>query len=61
MHRRLQLHYGAGYGLSYESILGEGTTVTVKFAIEPLPVKDTSREYSIDGLEDTLGEKGEGP
>ena len=37
VHRRLQLHYGSEFGLSYESILGEGTIVTVKFRNEPEP------------------------
>ncbi|WP_426445839.1 sensor histidine kinase [Paenibacillus sp. S-38] len=31
VHRRLQLHYGRAYGLSYESSPGAGTTVTVRF------------------------------
>ncbi|AFC31077.1 histidine kinase internal region [Paenibacillus mucilaginosus 3016] len=31
VHRRLQLHYGRDYGLTYESGPGEGTTVTVRF------------------------------
>lgn len=31
VHRRLQLHYGSGYGLAYDSTEGSGTTVTVTF------------------------------
>ena len=27
---RLQLYYGKNYGISYESVLGEGTTATIK-------------------------------
>lgn len=44
VHYRLRLHYGQGYGLSYESILGEGTTVTVKFAVPPLPAREASKD-----------------
>lgn len=34
VHRRIQLHYGIEYGLSFESTVGEGTTVKIYL---PLP------------------------
>lgn len=30
VHERIMLEYGSGYGLSYRSIPGEGTLVTVR-------------------------------
>jgi two-component system sensor histidine kinase YesM len=38
VHERLQLYFGAQYGLSYKSTLGEGTTVTIRFPkiLQPL-------------------------
>jgi two-component system sensor histidine kinase YesM len=32
VHRRLQLHYGAEYGLTYESTMSAGTRVTARFS-----------------------------
>lgn len=34
VHQRIQLHYGANYGLQFTSVVGQGTTVSVKL---PLP------------------------
>ncbi|WP_019909327.1 sensor histidine kinase [Paenibacillus sp. HW567] len=45
VHRRLRLHYGPGYGLTYESKLGQGTTVTVRFAVQPPLAEVSSKEY----------------
>lgn len=38
VHKRLRFYYGERYGLSFESVLGEGTSVTVRIPkqIEPL-------------------------
>ena len=35
VNQRIRLHYGEGYGLSYESIEGMGTVVNVRLACEP--------------------------
>ena len=45
VHRRIQLHYGAEYGLSFESTMGEGTTVNIHL---PLPEMDRERESGED-------------
>ena len=45
VHRRIQLHYGAEYGLSFESSVGEGTTVNIHL---PLPEMDQERESGED-------------
>ena len=34
VHRRIQLHYGMAYGLSFESEVGVGTTVTITLPLE---------------------------
>ena len=39
VHRRIRLHYGGEYGLSFESAEGEGTTVSIH-----LPLPDPYRE-----------------
>lgn len=36
VHSRLQLYFGDGYGLSYQSVLGEGTVATVYFPFQPM-------------------------
>lgn len=39
VHRRLQLHYGPQYGLTYQSAEGLGTTVTVVFPLQAKEMK----------------------
>ncbi len=46
VHRRIQLHYGIEYGLSFESTVGEGTTVHIHL---PLPEMSRERENREDG------------
>lgn len=50
VHRRIRLHYGGEYGLSFESRVGEGTTVSIH-----LPMPDLFRE-SRERKEDAEGE-----
>ncbi len=49
VHRRIRLHYGGEYGLSFESAEGEGTTVSIH-----LPLPDPYRERR-SGTADTEG------
>ncbi|HZK70546.1 MAG TPA: sensor histidine kinase, partial [Clostridia bacterium] len=36
IHERIELHFGIGYGLSFKSNLGRGTTVEIRIAMEKL-------------------------
>ena len=38
--RRLRLLYGEAYGLTYESVLGQGTTVYVRIPLQAVPPDD---------------------
>jgi len=53
---RLQLYYGEGYGLSYESTVGEGTVVTVSILRGEQDIRSEEHTKSIMEAEEVLPE-----
>ena len=45
VHRRIQLHFGAEYGLNIESIRNKGTTVSIRIPLQSFADEDDSAEY----------------